>query len=87
VSLLKSEWDIHLKSKTHRRYVSLIPLSLLYTHTCTVPRSKHRWERENGLAPDFTAVREEAARRKAAKDEEARLLRERLEQEDNVGVL
>jgi hypothetical protein len=50
-------------------------------------RSKHRWERENGLAPDFTAVREEAARRKAAKDEEARVLRERLEQEDDVGVI
>ncbi|KAJ9116773.1 hypothetical protein QFC24_006664 [Naganishia onofrii] len=68
VSLLKSEWDIHLRSKTHRR-------------------SKHRWERENGLAPDFTAVREEAARRKAAKDEEVRVLRERLEQEDDVGVI
>lgn len=49
-------------------------------------RSKFRWEQENGLGRDFTAVREEAARRKAAKEEEARLASERLEQEDTMGL-
>ncbi|KAI5449780.1 tRNA dimethylallyltransferase, mitochondrial [Naganishia albida] len=67
VTIIKSEWDAHLKSKSHRR-------------------SKFRWEQENGLGRDFTAVREEAARRKAQKEEEARLAKERLEQEESLGI-
>ncbi|KAJ9092209.1 hypothetical protein QFC21_006955 [Naganishia friedmannii] len=60
VTIIKSEWLAHLKSKSHRR-------------------SQARLARENGTAPDWTAVREEAARRKSAKEEERAQLQ--LEQE------
>jgi hypothetical protein len=82
VTIIKSEWDAHLRSKSHRRYVH----SSWWRLELTRRRSKFRWEQENGLGRDFTAVREEAARRKAQKEEEARLVRERLEQEDSIGL-
>jgi hypothetical protein len=46
-------------------------------------RSKAQRDRENGEAPDFTAVREEAARRKAAK-EEAQAAQERERELDSI---
>lgn len=82
MTIIKSEWDAHLKSKSHRRYVH----SSWWRLELTRRRSKFRWEQENGLGRDFTAVREEAARRKAQKEEQARLAKARLEQEELIGL-
>ncbi|KAJ9121453.1 hypothetical protein QFC22_002069 [Naganishia vaughanmartiniae] len=67
VTIIKSEWLAHLKSKSHRR-------------------SQARLARERGTGPDYTKIREEAARRKAVKEEEMRTAQLQREQDNDVGV-
>ena len=85
VTIIKSEWLAHLKSKSHRRSVwfpAPPAIADFSFHRCKAQR-----DREMGRGPDYTAVREEAARRKAVKEAEAAAAQARLEKEMEVSEL
>lgn len=70
-------WRISSPSHIDGKSTLLVCLQLLIL----VDRSQAQRDRENGKAPDYTAVKEEAARRKAAKEREAMTVQTRLDRE------